>query len=79
MKKGLIFIISSILFAGSMSSSAYLKGQIEGRIIKQSLFGRMLSYKEKLSKCNNTLQNYKNFNEKQKRDFLKGCIETLSY
>jgi len=79
MKKSVILVIASFVFAGSMSSSAYLKGQIEGKIIKQSLFGRMLSYKEKLSKCNNTLRNYKNFNEKQKRDFLKGCIEILSY
>jgi len=79
MKKSVILVIASFVFAGSISSSAYLKGQIEGKIIKQSLFGRMLSYKEKLNKCNNALQNYKNFNKKQKRDFLKGCIEILSY
>jgi len=79
MKKSIILVITSFLFAGSMSSSAYLKGQIEGKIIKQSLFGKMLNYKEKLNKCNNALRNYKNYNEKQKRDFIKGCIETLSY
>ena len=79
MKKSIILIIASFVFAGSMSSSAYLKGQIEGRIIKQSLFGKMLSYKEEFAKCSNALKNYKNFNEKQKRDFIKGCIESLNY
>jgi len=79
MKKSVILVIATFLFAGNMSSSAYLKGQIEGKIIKQSLFGKILSYKEKLNKCNNALKNYKNFNEKQKRDFIKGCIESLSY
>ena len=79
MKKSVILVIASFVFAGSMSSSAYLKGQIEGKIIKQSLFGKMLNYKEEFKKCNNVLKNYKNFNEKQKRDFIKGCIESLNY
>ena len=79
MKKIIFLSLALFLFAGNLSSSAYLKGKNEGKIIKQMLFGKILSKKEKINKCRNALKNYKIFTKQQKKDFLRGCLESLSY
>ena len=78
--KKILFFIPLFLFAGINDSYAFKKGYMEGKIIKQMMFGKMLSQKEINKKCLNALKRYSNDNYiKENKDiFLKGCKEALS-
>ena len=78
MKKVLI-ILPMFLFAGLNNSYAYKKGYQEGIIIKQSLFGRVLSQKEISAKCLKAWEKDANndYIKQNKDTFLKGCEEAL--
>ena len=78
--KRILFLLPIFLFAGLNNSYAFKKGYQEGLILKQMLFGKILTKKEINKKCLNIWQKDSKDNYiKENRDiFLKGCKEALS-
>ena len=78
--KKLMFLIPVFMIAGINDSYAFKKGFNEGKILKQMMFGRMLTQNQINKKCLNVLDKYKNdkYIQKNKDIFLKGCEEGLS-
>ena len=77
--KILIFILPIFLFGGINDSYAFKKGYQEGKIIKQMMFGRILSNELINKKCLNAYENQtEKYIKENKETFLKGCKEALS-
>ena len=78
--KKILFIIPVFVLAGINDSYAFKKGFSEGKILKQMMFGKMLTQNQINKKCLNVLYKYKNdkYIQENKDIFLKGCEEGLS-
>ena len=78
--KKLLFLIPVFVLAGINDSYAFKKGFREGKMLKQIMFGKILSQEEINKKCLNIFNKYKNdkYIQENKNIFLKGCKEGLS-
>ena len=78
--KKIFFLLPIFLFAGINSSYPFKQGYKEGNIIKQTLFGRVLSSQEIYNRCLNVWKKDSvDKSIKNNKDlFLKGCKEALS-
>ncbi len=77
--KKLLFLFPIFVFAGLNNSYAYKKGYQEGMIIKQTLFGKILSQEEISNKCLKAWKKDSNndYIKQNKDTFLKGCEAAL--
>jgi len=78
--KFFLVLLPIFLLAGINNSYPFRQGYNEGMIVKQTLFGRVLSSKEVYNKClsiwkkdsvDTSIKNNKNL-------FIKGCEEALN-
>jgi len=78
--KKVLFLFPVFLLAGLNNSYAYQKGYKEGMIIKQMIFGKILTQKQIEKKCLNIWKkdSTDNYIKQNKDTFLKGCEEALS-
>jgi len=78
--KKILFFIPIFLFAGLNNSYAYQKGYSEGKILKQMMFGRNFTPKQREEKCLKIWQKDSSdkYIQQHKTTFLQGCEEALS-
>ena len=78
--KKIFLLLPIFLFAGINNSYPFRQGYNEGKIIKQTLFGKILNSKEINQKCQDAWKrNSKDIVVKNHKNlFLQGCKEALS-